>query len=51
MFGRMVVQPTGEGRARLVFTQTLLADPISADVIMPILSIVATTADESRSLL
>jgi hypothetical protein len=46
MFGRMTVEPTGDGVGQLVLMQSLLADPISPDVVMPILSIVATTADD-----
>ena len=46
MFGRMVVERTGDDAVQVVYHQTLVGSPISPDVILPILSIVAHTADE-----
>lgn len=46
LFGKMVVEPNGDGGQRLAFRQRVLADPLGPDVVMPLLSIVAHTADD-----
>jgi hypothetical protein len=46
LFGKMVVEPNGDGGRRLAFRHRVLADPLSPEVVMPLLSIVAHTVDD-----
>lgn len=46
LFGRLVVEATGDGVGQVVLTHTLLGEPLTGDVVLQVLGAVAGTADD-----